>query len=50
MLSNIYSRLLKRKALEGILMQEVDFNYEILLRDDTSFDGKSEICKDFAKN
>jgi glycosyltransferase involved in cell wall biosynthesis len=30
-------------------MQVVDFNYEILLRDDASSDGTAEICKDYAK-
>jgi glycosyltransferase involved in cell wall biosynthesis len=29
-------------------MQVVDFNYEILLRDDASTDGTAEICKDYA--
>jgi glycosyltransferase involved in cell wall biosynthesis len=36
-------------ALEGFLMQVVDFKYEILLRDDASTDGTAEICKDYAK-
>ena len=38
-----------KDALEGFLMQVVDFNYEILLRDDASTDGTAEICKDYAK-
>jgi glycosyltransferase involved in cell wall biosynthesis len=38
-----------KEALEDFLMQVVDFNYEILLRDDASADGTAEICKDYAK-
>jgi glycosyltransferase involved in cell wall biosynthesis len=38
-----------KEALEGFLMQVVDFNYEILLRDDASSDGTAEICKDYSK-
>ena len=38
-----------KEALEGFLVQVVDFNYEILLRDDASTDWTAEICKDYAK-
>lgn len=38
-----------RECLEGILMQQVDFDYEILLGDDGSIDGTREICKAYAE-
>ena len=37
-----------RECLDGILMQEVDFQYEILLGEDQSTDGTREICKEYA--
>ncbi|MDC0957915.1 glycosyltransferase, partial [Flavobacteriaceae bacterium] len=36
------------EALDGFLMQKVDFDYEILLRDDASTDGTSKICHKYA--
>lgn len=38
-----------RQALDSILMQEVNFEYEICIGEDESTDGTSEICKDYAK-
>lgn len=38
-----------RQCLDGILMQEVDFEYEILLGDDESTDGTREICIEYAE-
>lgn len=37
-------------CLKGILMQETDFKYEILLGEDASSDGTREICIKYAKN
>ncbi|MCU4157535.1 glycosyltransferase [Carboxylicivirga sp. A043] len=37
-----------QEALDSFLMQETDFTFEILLRDDASTDGTAEICKDYA--
>lgn len=39
-----------KEALEGFLMQKVNFTYEILLRDDASTDGTAKICKDYANS
>ncbi len=36
-----------RQALEGILMQRVDFQYEILVGDDASTDGTQAILKEY---
>lgn len=38
-----------RQCLDGILMQEVDFEYEILLGEDDSTDGTREVCMEYAK-
>lgn len=38
-----------RKALDGFLMQEGDFSYEILIHDDASTDGTVEILKEYKK-
>lgn len=38
-----------RACLEGILMQKVDFKYEILLGEDASTDGTRDICKEYAE-
>lgn len=38
------------KALDGFLMQKVNFEYEILLRDDASIDGTAAICEAYAGN
>lgn len=38
-----------RKCLDGILMQETNFNFEILLGDDDSTDGTREICIEYAE-
>ncbi len=36
------------RAIDGILMQEVDFGYEIIIGDDASTDGSASIVKDYA--
>lgn len=36
------------QCLEGILMQQTNFNYEIILGEDASTDGTREICIDYA--
>ncbi|NEV93949.1 glycosyltransferase [Psychroflexus sp. YR1-1] len=36
------------QCLDSILIQETDFNYEILLGEDASTDGTREICMDYA--
>lgn len=36
-----------RQALDSILMQKTDFNYEILVGDDASSDGTQEILKEY---
>lgn len=36
-----------RQALDGILMQQVDFKYEILIGDDASWDGTPEILREY---
>ncbi|MCS4101412.1 glycosyltransferase family 2 protein [Salinibacter ruber] len=38
-----------RKAIESVLMQEVDFPMEIVLGDDDSSDGTREICIEYAE-
>lgn len=37
-----------RECLDGILMQETDFDFEILLGEDDSADGTREICFEYA--
>lgn len=37
-----------RDCLDGILMQETSFPFEVLLHDDASDDGTSEICREYA--
>ena len=37
------------QCLEGILMQQVGFEYELLIGEDESNDGTREICQDFAE-
>lgn len=37
------------QAIEGALMQETDFPYEIILGEDESQDGTREICVDYAE-
>lgn len=36
-------------AIEGALMQETDFPYEIIIGEDESEDGTREICIDYAE-
>lgn len=38
-----------KKAIESILMQQVNFRYEVLIGEDDSNDGTREICKDYAQ-
>ncbi|MEG9328947.1 glycosyltransferase [Salinimicrobium catena] len=38
-----------RDCLEGILMQKVNFNYEILIHDDASTDATQDIIKEYQK-
>lgn len=38
-----------KECLDGILMQEVTFPYEIILGEDGSADGTQEICKEYAE-
>lgn len=38
-----------RECLNGILMQEVDFEYEVIIGDDCSIDRTSSICDEFAE-
>lgn len=37
-----------RQCLDGFLMQQVNFKYEILIHDDASTDGTDEIIKEYA--
>lgn len=39
-----------RKCLDGILMQDIDFPYEIVIGEDCSTDGSREICLEYQKN
>lgn len=38
-----------KQCLDGILMQKVDFPYEIIIGEDGSTDGTKEICIEYAK-
>lgn len=38
-----------KQCLDGILMQETNFDFEILLGEDASTDGTREICTDYAQ-
>lgn len=38
-----------RSALDGFLMQEVDFTYEILIHDDASTDGTADIIREYTE-
>lgn len=38
-----------KECLDGILMQQVTFPYEIILGEDGSIDGTQEICKEYAE-
>lgn len=37
-----------RQAIEGVLMQQTDFNFELCIGEDDSTDGTREICKEYA--
>ena len=37
-----------KSCLESILKQEVNLNFEVLIGDDSSTDGTSDICEKFA--
>lgn len=45
-----YNQKYIREALDSILMQDVNFEYEILINDDCSNDGTTEIIKEYQKN
>jgi len=38
-----------RKCIDGILMQQTNFSFEVLIGDDDSTDGTREICIEYAK-
>lgn len=38
-----------KECLDGILMQQVDFPYEIIIGEDGSVDGTQEVCKEYAE-
>jgi glycosyltransferase involved in cell wall biosynthesis len=38
-----------KQALEGFLMQRTNFNFEVIIHDDASTDGTTEIIKDYAE-
>ena len=38
-----------KECLDGILMQQTNFDFEILLGEDASIDGTREICMEYAK-
>lgn len=38
-----------KKCIDGILMQQTDFPFEIILGEDGSIDGTQEICKEYAE-
>jgi glycosyltransferase involved in cell wall biosynthesis len=38
-----------RDAIEGVLMQQTDFPFEIIIGDDESTDGTREICLEYAR-
>ncbi len=38
-----------RQALDGILMQKTDFDYEVIVNDDASTDGSADIIKEYQK-
>lgn len=41
-------KLYIRQCLDGILMQKVNFSYEIIIGEDGSVDGTREICEEYA--
>lgn len=38
-----------RQCLDGLVMQKTNFPYEILIHDDCSTDGTTEIAKEYAQ-
>ena len=38
-----------RCALDGIVMQQTDFTYEVIVHDDASTDGTAEIVREYAE-
>lgn len=38
-----------RKCMEGILMQQTDFKFEVLIGEDQSSDGTRDVCIEYAK-
>ena len=38
-----------KECLDGILMQETSFPYEVIIGEDGSIDGTQEICKEYAE-
>lgn len=39
-----------RQCLDGILMQKTNFKYEIIIHDDCSTDGTTDVVKEYAEN
>lgn len=39
-----------RQCLDGFLMQKTNFKYEIIIHDDCSTDGTTEVVREYAKN
>ena len=38
-----------REAIEGVLMQDTSFDYQLIIGEDHSSDNTRQICKEYAK-